>query len=44
MFIWLFYVLALVGRFDLGLFTHLTGVMGILFLLSNVYWHFIRKH
>ena len=37
------YIFALLGRIDMGVFTHVTGVIGLLFLLSNVYWHIIRK-
>jgi hypothetical protein len=37
------YVLALLGKIDMGWFTHVTGLIGILFLLSNIYWYFLRK-
>ena len=37
------YILALLGRFDMGLFTNITGIIGVLFLISNLYWHFMRK-
>lgn len=33
------YIFALLGRFDMGLFTNLTGIIGILFLLSNIYYY-----
>lgn len=37
------YVLALVGKFDMNLFIHLTGIIGLGFLLSNIYWYLGRK-
>lgn len=39
----LIYIFALLGKFDMGMFTHLTGVIGVLFLLSNIYWYIIKK-
>jgi hypothetical protein len=37
------YILALLGRFSMDMFTNVTGIIGVLFLLSNVYWYLLRK-
>ena len=39
MFIWLVYLYALFGPLPLETFAHLTGVISILFLGSNLNWH-----
>jgi len=37
------YILALLGRFSMDIFTNVTGIIGVLFLLSNIYWYILRK-
>jgi hypothetical protein len=44
MFFGILYILALLGKFKMDMFTNITGVIGVLFFLSNLYWYVGRRH
>jgi preprotein translocase subunit SecG len=37
------YVLAWIGRIDIDALNKMTGVVAVLFFVSNVYWYLMRK-
>ena len=43
MFFGILYILALLGKFSMDMFTNVTGIIAVAFLFSNIYWYFIRK-
>ena len=43
MIIGIVYLLVLRGYIKLETFGTFTGIVGVLFLVSNIYWYFLRK-